>query len=163
VGRSRGAMPPRGGAQPYRATFGRMRSRRATPVARERNPTTPLTQECFPDALTPVARERNPTTAHTQECVPDVQRRSRGSATLYRAACARMRSRRATPVTGSATLPRRIPKNVFQTCNGGRAGAQPYRVTCARMYSRGATAVGAGAQPYHAAYPRMRSNVERRR
>src|SRR5271165_5789045 len=33
---------------------------------------------------TPVARERNPTAPHAQECVPDVQRRSRGSATLPR-------------------------------------------------------------------------------
>jgi hypothetical protein len=74
-----------------------MCSRRATPVARERNPTTPHAQECVPDALrrsrgaqpyraayprmcsrraTAVARERNPIASHAQECVPEVQRRS---------------------------------------------------------------------------------------
>ena len=64
------------GAQPYRAAYPRMCSRRATAVARERNPTAPHAQECVPEVQRRSARERNPTTPHTQECVPNVQRRS---------------------------------------------------------------------------------------
>src|SRR5580704_4322551 len=90
-------MPARGGAQPFHATYPRMCSRRATPVARERNPITPHAQECVPDALrrsrgaqpyraaypgmcsrraTAVARERNPIASHAPGCVPEVQRRA---------------------------------------------------------------------------------------
>jgi hypothetical protein len=58
---------------------------------------------------------------------------------------------------GSATLQRHIRKNAFQTCNAGRAGAQPYHATYPRMFSRRANAGRAGAQPYHGAHPRMRS------
>ena len=59
-------------------------------------------------------RSRASTTPHTQECVPDVQRRSRGS----------------------ATLPRHMLKNAFQTCNAGGAGAQPYRPNTRERVSR---------------------------
>jgi len=109
--------------------------------AGERNPTTPLTQECVPDvqrrsrgsATLPRHMrknafqtryaghgERNPTAPHTQECVPDVQRRSRGSATLSRHMRKNVFQRCNGGRRGSATLPRRIPKNAFQTCNAGR-------------------------------------------
>ena len=48
-------------------------------------------------------RSRASTTSHAQECVPDALRRSRGS----------------------ATLPRRMRKNAFQTCNTGRCRTLP--------------------------------------
>ncbi len=76
----------------------------------------------------PVAQERNPAAPHARERVPDVQRRSRRSATLPRHTRGNV-FQTATPVAQerNPTVPgarERVPD-----CNAGRAGAQPYRVT----------------------------------
>jgi hypothetical protein len=153
-------MPARAGAQPYHVTCAGMRSRRATPVARERNPTAPHTQECVPDVqrrsrgsatlprrmprmcsrrATPVARERNPTASHAQECVPDAQRRvarERNPTAPHTQECVPDVQRRS---RGSATLPRRMPRMCSRRATPvarERNPTAPYTQECVRDVQR---------------------------
>ncbi len=105
------------------------RSRRATPVARKRNPIASHARERCSRRTTPVARETQPYRATRAGTLFQTYAAGRAGAQPYRA-------------TRAGTL--------FQTCDAGRAGAQPYRATRAGTLFQTYAAGRAGAQPYRA-------------